>query len=270
MMLRKAPSARIRLRRRLCVFSAPVAVMLLLAAAKLITTGLFGHWAEEDFGNRDVEALRHDVAWLGVFDVIEPAKTAFAAGDMNVLAGRLRDAEDRFADSLSRTPPTQSCPARVNLLLVRETLGDLAFRDGNIEQAQRLYTAAIELATAAPAACFAGNSDPDADRRAVRADAIPRLQHKLDLLHRPALPPSAGPPQPPPGPPPAALTPPGLPEGGDEQNPNGPGSLIPISPDRLPVVDGGLPPGHRLGTGDPLDLLRKLLDNANAYGDNQE
>lgn len=269
MMLKKAPSARLRLRRRLCLFSAPVAVVLLLAAAKMILVSVVGHWAATDFAHHDIEALRHDVAWLGIADVIEPAKTSFAAGDLKVLEGRLHEADDRFAHSLSHTPASQSCPVRVNLLLVRETLGDLAFRAAKIEEAQRFYTAAIGLATEAPSACFAGNSDPDPDRRAIRADAISRLQHKLDLLRRPPPPPSAAMP-PPPGPPPVAVNPPGLPEGGNEQNPNGPGELIPISPDRLPVVDGGAPPGHRLGTGDPLDLLRKLLDNANAYGDNQE
>lgn len=266
---RKVPPARLRLRRRLCIWSAPVALILVLAAVKLIAVGVVGSWAATDFSRHDIEGLRRDVAWLRIVDVIEPAKTSFAAGDLHVLEGRLHDADDAFADSFARTPVARSCPVRVNLLLVRETRGDLAARKANKAEAQRFYTAAIALADQAPAGCFAGNGDSDPQRRAIRDTAIPRLRQKLDQLDRPpgAAPADPAPPAaPPPGPPPSGPPP----AGGSELGPAGTGGLIPISPDRLPVTGGTGPPGHRLGTGDPLDLLGKLLDDANSYGDNRE
>lgn len=265
----RVPSARLRLRRRLYLWSAPVAVVLVLAAVKMIAVGVLGSWAATDFSRHDIEGLRRDVAWLRIVDVIDPAKTSFAAGDLHVLEGRLHDADDSFADSLARTPAARSCPVRVNLLLVRETRGDLAARKANKEEAQRFYTAAIALADQAPAGCFAGNDDSDPPRRTIRDTAIPRLRQKLDLLDRPPGVAPAEPPvpaAPPPGPPPSGPPP----AGGSELGSAGPGGLIPISPDRLPVTGGTGPPGHRLGTGDPLDLLGKLLDDANSYGDNRE
>jgi hypothetical protein len=338
MMLRKMPSAaaqnagrwlrsafgpmssRLRLRRRLYLFSAPVAVILILAAAKMIGVGIAGNSAISDFKHHDIEALNHDLSWLSTFDVIDPAKTSFAAGDLYVLEGRLHDADDSFSQSLSRTDKAQSCPVRINLLLIRETLGDLATRVGNKDEAEGLYTTGLTLATEAPPACFAGNADPNADRRAIREHSVLRLQQKLDLLHRPPAPPSPPAATVTPPPPPTSLTQltsapplPGLapssapsstvpgagqssapapgpgpnmpelpqtgttqgpvfgPDSGNDEGQEGRGPLNPVSPDRLPTAgDDGAAPGHRLGGGDPVDRLRNLLDNSNAYGDNQE
>lgn len=343
MMLRKAPraalrnlgerviaafrpsSARIRLRRRLCVFSAPVAILVLLIAFKMIAVGVVGDRTIADFDRHDIEALRHDLSSLGIFDVIDPAKTSFAAGDLNVLEGRLHEADEHFSKSLTRTDTAQSCPVRINLLLVREALGDLATRSGNRDEAERFYTQAMASASDAPPACFAGNTDPNPDRRAIRNSATTRLQQKLDLLHAPpgALPPPAAtvtrqppptsltpaspapsipglpPSSPPPSTPPSSSSPsspppsqpatdngpgPNMPElpqtgtadipviGPDNPNddPNAGGVLNPVSPDRIPIGGNAGVVGHRLGTGDPMDLLRRLLDNSNAYGGNQE
>lgn len=311
---------RARLRARLYLVSAPVIVILLLAAAKLIGVGIVSNSAVSHFARHDIEALRGDVAYLQRFDVFDPGKTAFAAGDLNVLEGRLQDADDRFGDALARAAGDNSCPVRINLLLVRETLGDLATRAGNKADAERLYTDAMTLAQQAPAGCFEGNSDPHEDRRAIRTDSIPRLQRKIDALHRPpessppppstitapppptSLTPTSGPPLPgleeptpsptgEPAPPTASQAPepmpgpgPNMPEppqaaggqgpviGPDEGGApdEGPGMLDPISPDRIPTAGNGAAPGHKLGPGDPLERLRRLLDNSNAYGENRE
>jgi hypothetical protein len=346
--------SRLRLRRRLLLFSAPVMALVLVAAVKMISVVVVGGSAATDFGRHDIDALADDVAILRTFDVIDPAKTSFADADLLVLEGRLEDAAAGFSDSLSRTGHAQSCPARVNLELVQETLGDLATRGGNKGVAEKWYTSAITVVTQAPGQCFAGNDDPDPDRRAIRAEALPRLQAKLRNLHRPPAPepppptaippqplptsltpmpsappipgqspgpsPSAGespgtgpapgspggppvpgspgegpaPGQPPPGPGPNMPTPqspeptltpgpgPNMPapptaSGGDAplvgpEEGAGPDVLNPVGADRLPSVGSGGQPGQRLGvgSGDPLDRLRILLENANAHGDTSE
>lgn len=297
---------RLRLRRRLYLFSAPLIIVLLVVAAKLISVVVAGNWAASDFDRHDIDALRDDISILEMFNVVDPAKTSFASGDLMVLEGRLTDAEARFGESLSRTDPAASCPVRVNLELVQETLGDLATRGNDKQVAERWYNAAIAVVKEAPAHCFEGNDDANADRKAIRAQALPRLQEKLRNLHRPPPPPSAPPqtvtpqsPSPAPGEPggqqtPGAAPPPGpgpnmpSPEtaeptmtpgpptgtGGDAPiaGPEGGGSdvLNPVSPDRLPSTGSGRAPGQRLGDGNPLERLKILLDNANAHGGNQE
>lgn len=382
---RHGPS-RLRLRWRLYAVSAPLIVVLLAVAAKMISVVLVGNSAIADFDRHDIESLRGDVAMLEFVNVIDPAKTSFANADLLVLEGRLDDAEAKFRESLTRTDHGASCPARVNLELVQETLGDIATRSGRKDDAERWYRSAIGVVNDAPPACFADNDDPNEDRRAIRHEALPRLEQKLANLRRPPEPPPPPPNPIDPPPPPTSLTQmtsaPPLPhlgpapdgagagdgaerapqsgegadqapqpregsdqapqpgegsdqapqqgegsdqapqpgEGADEAPRPGDGSaeaprpedgegpqpraqpplpgpnmpapptarggegpvvgpeggdidvLNPVSPDRLPSVGGGGPPGQELGIGDgdPLEQLRKLLDNANAHGDNRE
>ena len=63
------------------------------------------------------------------------------------------------------------------------------------------YTSALAIVEAAPEGCFAGNTDADVQRRAIRNDAAVRLAAKIAGLRAP-LPP----PPPPPAPPPATAT----------------------------------------------------------------
>lgn len=225
MMLRKAPGAvvgdaagrvmawyrsgpsRLRLRRRLYLFSAPLIIMLLAVAVKMISVVVAGNWAVSDFDRHDIAALRDDISILEMVDVIDPAKTSFASGDLMVLEGRLTDAEARFQESLSRTDDSASCPVRVNLELVQETLGDIATRGNDKEAAEKWYRSAIAVVTEAPGGCFEGNDDANADRSAIRAEALPRLEEKLRNLHRPPAPPPPPPPPFTPPPPPTSLTP---------------------------------------------------------------
>ncbi|MGV0741073.1 tetratricopeptide repeat protein [Mycolicibacterium sp. XJ870] len=197
---------RLRLRRRLFLYTVPVAALLALVVAGLITVVMVGNSAVTSFNEHDIEALRRDVDKLKTFGVIEPGTIAFAEGDLLVLEGKLNDAEKRFGEALDRFGGEDSCPVRINLELVRETLADLAVRSGRPDDADRLYNGALTVVKEAPAGCFHENSDPNEDRRAVRTDAEPRLQRKLAALHAPPPPPPTGPavvtPEPPPPPPP--------------------------------------------------------------------
>ncbi|HEX2214020.1 MAG TPA: hypothetical protein VHH12_11365, partial [Mycobacterium sp.] len=125
MVTRHPGPSRLRLRRRLLVFSAPVVVVALLAAAKLISVVVAGNSAVSNFAAGDPDALRSDVAVLGLLNVVEPEKAPFAAGGLAVLDDRLADADARFSEALARMPDGQSCPVLINLELVRERRGDV-------------------------------------------------------------------------------------------------------------------------------------------------
>jgi hypothetical protein len=231
-------------RRRLVLYSAPLCIAVLLVSIKMISVVVLGDSARSAFARHDIGALDADVSSLQILDVIEPGTTAFAAGTADALAGRLADAERSFAEALGHA---DSCPARVNLLLVRETLGDIAFRDGQRDAAISRYRDALTVAQQAQPQCFAGNDDPDEQRRAVRADAVPRLERKLALVQGPALAP--------PPPPPAVAAPPPPPAGAAVDEP--------AQPDEPPEP-------RTLGPGEPEDLLRRLLDDANSAGTSRE
>jgi hypothetical protein len=197
--------SRQRLRRRLLVFSAPVAVLMVVVLLKLCSVVIAGGLAPTDFAQKDTGALRTDVAALDVLNVIEPAKAFFAAGNLAVLDGRLEEADEQFSEALARTTPEESCATRVNLELVRETLGDKAAGVLDVETAVARYRDALAAVNDAPSGCFEGNADPDQERRVVRDQASARLNGKIDDLAAapPPPPPPAEIPPPPPPPPPA-------------------------------------------------------------------
>ncbi|KUH87974.1 hypothetical protein, partial [Mycobacterium sp. GA-1999] len=183
--------SRLRLRRRLLLFSAPLAVAVMAVALKLISAVVAGESAVSNFAQRDADALRADVAVMGVLNVVEPARAPFAAGALAVLDGRLDDADAHFSDALGRTPREQSCPILINLELVRERQGDMDAWENRPDAARERYRSALDIVENAPAGCFEANTDPDPERRAIRNDAAPRLIAKLAGL-------TAPPPVPPP------------------------------------------------------------------------
>lgn len=198
-------SDRPRLRRRLLLGSAPVVVAVLILALKLASVSVVGNAAAHHYAHRDTAALSDDVAILRLFDVVEPARMSYASGALAVLRNRLQDADRDFSQALARTAPAESCPARVNLELVRETLGDQAAASADHDSAVRQYTAAKDVVTSAPTDCFAGNTDAEPQRRRVRAEALPRLEAKLTAARRPTVvPPAPRPEALPPAPPPIA------------------------------------------------------------------
>lgn len=181
----------------------PLVLAVALVIAKLVSVVIVGNAAVGHFADGDADALRADAAVLGLANLVEPAKAPFALGAAAVLDDRLDEADAQFAEALARTPAERSCPVRVNLALVRERRGDHAGFDRQPAAARAHYLAALAVVTEAPASCFAGNDDPDPERRAVRADAQARLQAKIASVQDAAPPPP--PPPPPPGaPPPAA------------------------------------------------------------------
>ncbi|HME49433.1 hypothetical protein [Mycobacterium sp.] len=237
-----------RLRRRLLLLSAPMVIVALLVACKMISVVVAGNAAVSDFGRHDVGALRDDISATSFLNVIAPDNAAFAKGDLAALDGTLSEADSRFGDLLSHTEASRSCPVRVNAELVRETQGDLAVRDGKPDQAEQRYLAALALVRDAPVGCFDQNNDPDPARRAIRNDAAGRLADKIRALHAPPPAPQPVAPPPPPPPPPSAAV-------GPE-----------INPDKLP--GSGPAPELRLdpGAGNPLDRLQEALANSDSAG----
>ena len=127
------------LRRRLVLFSAPVMLVALVAAVKMISVVVAGNSAVTNFSDGDAAALSRDTSTLNALNVVEPAKAPFAAGALAVLQGRLDEADEHFSEALSRTDAEQSCPVLVNLELVRERRGDIDGWEGRPDEARERY-----------------------------------------------------------------------------------------------------------------------------------
>jgi hypothetical protein len=216
-------------------------MVVLAVLLKLWSVVIAGGAATSDYAARNTGALRGDVDTLNLFNVVEPAKAHAAAGGLAVLQDRLDEADRKFSEALAHTEPAASCPTRVDLELVRETLGDRAAADLDGDAAVAWYRGALRIVQAAPDGCFTGNTDPDEQRRAVRDAAAVRLADKIDaalIAPPPPPPPPQGAPQPPP--PPSSAPTRTAPDGQLRLNP---------------------------GDGDPLDRLQQILrDAAGARG----
>jgi hypothetical protein len=232
--------SRLVLRRRLLVFSAPVLLVAVIAAVKMISVVVAGNSAVTNFRDGDIDALGTDTSTLSALNVIEPAKAPFAAGTLAVLQERLDDADALFSEALSMTDSEQSCPVLVNLALVRERRGDIDGWEGRPDQARERYRSALAIVDNAPGGCFENNTDPDPERRAVRNDTVVRLEAKLAGLDDPPPPPP--PPPSPPAPPPPSAPPPAA----GAADPEGEQGELRLDP----------------GNGDPDDKLRQILQDA--------
>jgi hypothetical protein len=191
----------LRLRRRLLVFSAPVAVLLVVVIVKSFTLVIAGDAAVSAYTDRDNNALRRAVNSLAVLNVVQPANAYFAAGSLAVLDNRLEEADRQFSASLNRSAPAESCAARVNLELVREALGDRAAGAFDAQAAVTRYLSARTTVEQAEPGCFGGNADENPQRRALRNDALLRLDQKIAAMQvapPPPLPPLGAEPVPPP------------------------------------------------------------------------
>ncbi|OBB47861.1 hypothetical protein, partial [Mycolicibacterium fortuitum] len=170
-------------RRRLLVYSAPVALLLVIAIVKLFSVVVIGNSAAAGFTDRDTEALASDVRRLQVLDVVEPGKASFAAGALAVLEDRLAEADQNFADAAARLNGAESCSARVNLELVRETLGDRAAATSDNRAALSHYLAARGVVDRAPYGCFAGNDAPARLNRKIGAAGAVVAPNPVSYTH---------------------------------------------------------------------------------------
>ncbi len=225
--------ARSRLRRRLLVFSAPVVLVLIAVIIKSLSVVIAGDSAVSAYAERDNGGLRRAVDTLTVLNVIEPDKAYFAAGDLAVLDNGLEEADRQFSESLART---ESCATRVNLELVRETLGDRSAAVFDGRTAVGHYLGARTVVEQAQQGCFAGNTDPDPQRRTLRNDALARLNQKIAAAQ-------VAPPPPPPPPEATASPPPPTQSGGTSAD-----------------TEAQL----RLEPGTPLERLQQILRDAAA------
>ncbi|WP_308479971.1 hypothetical protein [[Mycobacterium] burgundiense] len=209
-----------------------MALVVVVAVLKCVSVVLAGNSAVSSFEARDPAALGSDVAVMRLLDVIEPGQAHFAAGAQAALHDRLDDADRAFSDALTHSSGERSCAARVNLVLVRETSGDRAAAVFEGASALARYLRALDVVEQAPPGCFAGNADPDLQRRAVRDDTLPRLQAKIRAVQ-------VAPPPPPVRPTAPTAPPPAVAGGADEDDDN----VRRLYPE----------------TGDPLERLEQIL-----------
>ena len=167
------------MRRRLLVWSALPAVLVLCLAARLLSLDPLAGHAARAFDAKDAAAVGQAADALMAGNIVERHKAPFAAGDAQALAGNFAAARLRFEDALELAPAgsPDACIIRLNLVLSIERLGDEKLR-GEDTGAAALFTEALEVVGAAPDGCFSGGAAADAGEKLSEAEG--RLNGKLN------------------------------------------------------------------------------------------
>lgn len=175
---------RLLLRRRLLAASSPVVALLLLAASYLCWVCARGWEAADLFDRQDAPGLHGTARGLLDFNKIEPWKAHLAEGDAYVLEGRLPDAEREFDQAVALADAPDSCPARINLVVVLENLADQRTQAGGLAEARAKIAKAQAAMRAAPAGCFTSKPHPGVGAEDLRlfAETEARLGAKAGQL----------------------------------------------------------------------------------------
>jgi hypothetical protein len=168
------------MRRRLLVWSALPALLVLCLAVKLLSLDPLAGHAAKAFEAKDAAAVGMAAETLQAANIVEPHKAPFAAGDAQALAGNFGAARLRFEEALEPAPAgsPDACVVRLNLVLAIERLGDEKLRLEDRAGAAALFTEALEVAGAAPEGCFSGGAAADAGEKLSEAEG--RLNGKLE------------------------------------------------------------------------------------------
>ena len=215
-----------RLRRRLLLWSAPVVLVVLLVALKLLSLPVFAGLAQQAYDDRAYERAGSLSEPLGVANLVEPWVHHFDRGTAYAQVGVLDVARQEFVTALALAPDdaTISCVIRTDLVLTIEAQGDAALLELRYADAEELYQLGQRTIDEAPEGCFVPPEDPQQpDTSRPLEDADGRLGEKEQQA------------QGDPGD--------GDPQGGDGQDPGQGGGDT-----------GEDDPGT--GSGDPLDQLR--------------
>ncbi|MGM9470852.1 hypothetical protein ACS5PJ_02465 [Pseudarthrobacter sp. YS3] len=153
------PGDRKRRQRRLLLWSALPAAVVLCLSAKLLSLGILAGAADRGFAAGAAGAVADAAAGLDIANFIEPHKAPFADGDSLVLAGDFAGARERFEEALPLAGSTDGCLIRVNLVLSIEHLGDARAAAEDTTAAARLFAEGLAVVESAPEGCFsAGGS----------------------------------------------------------------------------------------------------------------
>jgi hypothetical protein len=170
-----------RLRRRLLLWSAPVVLVVLLVAFKLISLPTFAALTQWSYGDQQFERGASLSEPLGVANVVEPWVHHFDRGTAYAQIGVLDVARHEFVTALDLAPDdaTISCVIRVNLVLTIEAQGDAALLELRYADAEALYELGQKTVDEAPEGCFQPPDDPQQpDTSQPLDDAQQRLDEK--------------------------------------------------------------------------------------------
>ncbi|MGE2737941.1 hypothetical protein [Mycolicibacterium vaccae] len=173
------PPGRLRLRRRLLLWSIPALVLMLVLAVKLVSVWVLGNRLPGQFAERDQAAMTSTLGWLDAGWFGGGFRAVLAEGDRLMLDGEVAAGHERFRSAYLASP--DACTPRVNFALTAEILSQDQVSAGRFFQARELLEPAAQAAEAQPS-CFAQSSSSVPEIRLFVEQTPERLGNKLTAL----------------------------------------------------------------------------------------
>lgn len=215
-LLPRPPEVR-RRRRRLVLASLPVAVLLVLVAARLLTLNPVHDRTLDAYSAGDAERTMTWAQRQGWVNVVEQFRAPFAVGDAHILTGHYALARPWFEQAFELVPKggIDDCKVRVNLGLTYEALGDDAKARERPDEWKQFYDKGIRITKERPPLC-------DAPEGGQTGDQLQKAQQRMEQKNADAPPDQGqdnqGPPQTTPAPQPTPTPDPGRTPSQEEQD----------------------------------------------------
>lgn len=166
-------------RRRLLLWAAPLAVLLLLFAGKVAVMQWSNAAGRAAYEGKDFGGAAEAFGRNGTLNLLERWVAPFNEGD--ALFGRQdhAGAVDRFGRALETVPHAHECTVRINLATVHEAVGDAAREAGDTDAAKTAYEQARTVLADGRCPTDAGQG---AEQSAEAEEDDQRLQDKLREL----------------------------------------------------------------------------------------
>ncbi|WP_323098638.1 tetratricopeptide repeat protein [Intrasporangium sp. YIM S08009] len=181
-LLPRPPQVR-RRRRRLVLASLPVAVLLVLVAARLLTLNVVHDRTLDAYTAGDAERTMTWAQRQGWVNVVEQFRAPFAVGDAHILTGHYALARPWFEQAFELVPKggIDDCKVRVNLGLTYEALGDDAKARERTDEWKQFYDKGIRITKERPPLC-------DAPEGGQTGDQLQQAQQRMEQKNADAPP----------------------------------------------------------------------------------
>lgn len=157
-------------RKRLLLWSTPVALILALIAGKLLSMIFIANQAVSQYEARSFEESLNTSELLTYGNVVEPWKAHYDVGTNYLQLGVLPEARMELEQALQLAAPSEACPIRANLAITIERLGDLAATNGDEAAAQGYYEEAKRVLQERDPSCQQSSSEPSSQETQQRLD----------------------------------------------------------------------------------------------------
>lgn len=126
---------RLRRRKRLLLYSAPLCLIALAISLKFIGIAAFSGFAHANYQHNQFNAAANWLQPLHVANWFESYKAPFNHGNILFKKGDFHEAEEMYRKALETVPTEHECSVRINLALTLERLGDAAVQEKKLDDA---------------------------------------------------------------------------------------------------------------------------------------